>query len=223
MKKLKSNIEHLKFVIISSLLAICLFAGCQESQQTEQSSGAANASTVIIPEGATFPKQMIGVWEDKTDGWIMRIEEDGRLSKLRHTIGRRNLVAGQRSEFPLVDDGKGFMQPGPWQVEYIAETDEIAIDTSLVSFEFDVPSQGVISGSARDTFIGKVPQPGETVWKALWLSNPDFVATTTDKAYEDHKLPMGPNDEDRGEIVFEKVDLSKPQPSHDHKKTPHKH
>lgn len=214
---MKSNIEHSKFVIISGLLALCLFAGCQDSQQTQQPVSESNVSKVFIPEGTTFPKQMAGVWYDKKDGWILRIEEDGRLSKLRHTIGRRDLAAGQRSEFPLIEGGKGFMQPGPWHVEYFPATGEIVIESSLVSFEFDVPGQGVISGSARDIFIGKVPQPGETVWKALWISNPDYVATTEDKTYEDYKLPTGPNDEDRGEIVFEKIDPNKlSHEGHDH-------
>lgn len=185
-----------RFLLCCLLSAVCLFTiGCQPGNTSQDT---------LIED--TFPAQMVGVWANEQHGWILRIEEDGRLSKLRHTIGRVDLAAGQRAEFPLIDDGKGFMQPGPWQVEYLAETGDLVIDISLEGFEYILPYQGVISGSSRDIFIGKLPNIGEKTWTAQWISKPDFVASTEDKTYTDYKLPFKAGDEDKGEIIFEKVD-----------------
>ncbi|MFN3347001.1 MAG: hypothetical protein ACK42E_04230, partial [Candidatus Bipolaricaulaceae bacterium] len=38
---------------------------------------------VVLVGATAFPKELVGVWENKQHGWIFRFEEDGRLSKIR--------------------------------------------------------------------------------------------------------------------------------------------
>lgn len=213
--KLKTQNRLLLTVHCLLITAVCLFSGCQSDQKARRAvAGDPNTSQAILVGTDTFPQQMVGVWINEEHGWIMRLEEDGRLTKLRHTIGRRDLAAGQRSEFPLVGGGKGFMQPGPWAVEYNKNTNEVVVDVSLDSFEYDIAGQGVISGASRDIFIGRLPERDENIWTAQWISKPDYMASTEDKTYQDYTLPFDAGDEDKGEIVFEKYDPD--APDHDH-------
>lgn len=206
-KILNSQFEILNCLVISILLALCLLAGCQEGQTTQQQPAVSdpNASQVILIETDTFPAYMSGVWQNKDFGWILKIEENGRLSKVRHTIGRANLTAGQVSTFPLVNNGQGVIEPGPWYIQYIATANELTVEIALKNFKYDLGGD-VIEGSSRDIFMGPLPNQGETFWYADWISYPEFIATTEDKTYIDHELPFEAGDEVKGEIIFEKFD-----------------
>ncbi len=197
------------FLFILMVISVLFIVGCQESSQTqpqETVTGDPNTAQVILLNSDEFPKQLVGIWLNEEHGWIMRIEEDGRLYKLRHTIGRANLIAGQILTFPLVGGGEGIIEPGPWQVQYNGRTNEVIIDIALKHFNYDMVGEGVISGSSRDIFIGTLPDEGETTWTVQWIGHPEYVASTDDKTYTDYQLPFEAGDEDKGEIIFEKYD-----------------
>lgn len=202
-----------RFLLCCLLIVVCLFTtGCQPGNSSaELVTGDPNASQVILLNTNTFPKDMAGVWINEHHGWILRFEEDGRLSKIRHTIGRADLTAGQTSTFPLIDGGDGFIEPGPWTVQYNDKTRELVVDIILKNFKYNLVAVGFVGGSSRDIFMGSLPEKGETTWTAQWISRPEYVASTADKTYTDYELPFEAGDEDKGEIIFEKLDMGAPQ------------
>jgi len=216
MKHCKSKFKNkIPFFILCFSFLILSVTGCQPSEQSQQIGvNNPNSTQVILIGTDIFPLEMVGIWHNEQFGWLLRFDNDGRITKLRHTIGRANLAAGEISTFPLIDGGQGVIEPGLWQVEYLAETDEVVVDILLSSFEYDIPHQGIISGSSRDIFISTVPKAGETTWTAHWISKPEYTASTEDEAYQNYKLPFKAGDEDKGEIVFEKIDPGKPQHEH---------
>ncbi len=105
------------FLFILMVISVLFIVGCQESSQTQPQrivSGEPNTAQVILLNCKTFPQKMVGIWLNEENGWILRIEENGRLSKIRHTIGRADLAAGKTSTFPLVGGKSGTIEPGPW-------------------------------------------------------------------------------------------------------------
>jgi len=156
----------------------------------------------------SFPEQMVGIWEEKSQGWIIKFEKDGSIKKLRHTIGRIKLIDGQKTTFPLIDDGEGFMDPGPWKVIYTNKDRFLTVEIAITGFKYNIPGTGIISGSSVDLFMGEIPVKGGNEWRVDWISVPEFVASTADKKFQNYKLPSDPGDEIKGELVFEKLELS---------------
>jgi hypothetical protein len=186
------------------LLVVCVILGvlgCQPAQQKDIPN-----STVALIGAKQFPAHMVGVWTDASYGWGFKFEADGRVSRLTHTIGRVQLRAGQTATIPLVEEGSGEVVPGPWHVEYNGEDGELAVEIVLDSFSYKVMGNW-IRGSSRDLFMGPLPQPGETTWRAQWINYPKYIATTASGQYENYELPYEEGMEDKGEVVFTKLDL----------------
>jgi hypothetical protein len=185
------------------LLVVGVFlgvSGCQPAQQKDFPN-----STVALIGAKEFPAHMVGVWTDDSSRWGFKFEADGRISRLTHTIGTK-LRGGEKATFPLIEGGMGEAVPGPWHVEYNGENGELAVEIVLDSFSYEVGGNW-IRGSSRDIFMGPLPQPGETTWRAQWISYPKFIATTASGKYEDYELPYEEGMEDKGEVVFTKLDL----------------
>jgi hypothetical protein len=192
-----------------SAFFLLALTGCQQKQQEQHSLMAdPNATRVILVASKQFPESMKGVWQNKDSGWILKIDENGCLTKIQHYIGRSKLIAGQTATIPLINNGQAVIEPGPWLIQYDGENRNVVIEITLKSFLYDVGGDQV-KGSSRDIFIGKVPEKGESVWKAQWLSYPQYVASTSDRKYVDYILPFEEGSEDQGEIIFEKIDLDK--------------
>lgn len=203
---MNSTFKMIMLVAGCGLLAASL--GChKQTAKTTQAPVDPNVRPVVLVAAAAFPKEMVGVWENKEHGWILKFEEDGRLSKIRHTVGRMDVTAGKKAEFPLVRGGEGTMDPGPWQVEYNGLTGELIVEIILNGFSYSVDGH-LITGSSRDLFTGTAPKAGENVWRAMWINFPNFVATTADKQYENYELPFDEGMEDQGIIEFEKISLN---------------
>ena len=201
MKHLELRIKNSKLRITLCLLpfALCLLAGCQTGPQ-------AGESMVELVEAEAFPEHLVGVWRNASHGWGFMFEPDGRISRLTHTIGRMEIRAEEKATFPLVDGGQGDATPGRWYVEYNGTTDELTVEIELADFNFRVFGHW-LRGSSQDFFMGAAPEPGQETWRAHWISFPNYVATTASEEFVDHELPHEPGMEDRGEIVFEKLDL----------------
>lgn len=191
-------------VILIILLSVSFLAGCQETKQTASKQ---EPMQVILVDTDTFPEEMVGIWSNEEHGWVLKFEKDGSIKKIRHTIGRANLVAGERFTFPLIDGGTGVIDPGPWYMQYNAKGRGVVVEITLKSFKYELGGN-TISGSSRDIFAGTLPEKGDTTWAVEWISYPDYVASTADASYSDYELPFYEGTEDRGEIVFTKVDLS---------------
>jgi hypothetical protein len=187
--------------VFISLIGLVMLVGCQSEQQNLNDPN----SRVILMEAKTFPKEFTGIWYNKQNGWTLKIEENGRLSEIIHTVGRPVVVAGQTSTFPLQAGGQAVVEPGLWFVQYNGTKRELAVEVTLTRFEY-VIGGNTVSGSTRDIFIGTLPAKGDTIWRADWLSFPEYVASTADKTYQDYHLPIEEGQEDMGEIIFEKVD-----------------
>ena len=198
----------MNFLILIGIILISMLSGCQESRKSQMGTVVdPNVSQVALVNASVFPKEMVGIWQNKENGWIFRIEKSGRIFKVQHTIGRAELRAGEISTFPLANNGKGIIKPGSWYVQYNGETQTVAIEITLERFQYNLGYGDMVSGSSRDIFIGELPEKGQTIWKAQWLSYPKYVASTGDKQYTNYTLPFEAGDEDKGEIVFEKIDL----------------
>jgi hypothetical protein len=192
--------------ILLSIIFIGLAAvsGCQE---TDKTTSTPEPMEVFLDGTGTFPQQMVGIWENESHGWIIRFEKDGHIRKIRHTVGRANLIAGEKSTFPLIRGGEGIIEPGLWTLQYNAIDRELTVEISLDKFSYKIDNN-LVTGSSIDVFIGKIPEAGETEWRPEWISHPLYVASTADKVYQDYELPFEEGDEYQGEIVFKKVDTA---------------
>lgn len=187
--------------ILLTLFSFIILAGCQNGQQVLNDPN----SRVILIEAKEFPKEFSGIWYHKQSGWTLKFEKNGRLGEVIHTIGRSVVEAGQTSTFPLKAGGQAIVEPGQWIVQYNGKNSELMVEITLTRIDYEIAGN-TISGSSRDIFIGTLPNKGDTIWKADWLSFPDFIASTADKTYQDYHLPIDEGQEEMGEIVFEKVD-----------------
>jgi len=200
---------HSTFKILTLLAGCWLLAaslGCQkQAVKNTQVAIDPNAIQVVLVEAEAFPQEMVGSWYNEQYGWILKFEQDGRLLDITHTIGWQDVSAGNTGNIPLKENGTAVFEPGPWLVRYNGTTREVAVEITLKSFNYTIGGN-IITGSSRDILIGTLPSPGETVWRANWVSFPEYIITTADKTYKDYRLPVENEDEDRGEIVFEKFD-----------------
>ena len=197
----------MKTIIISLFSSMLLLAGCQSSPDRQTSSVSdPNATKLILIGTHHFPQEMEGIWQNQQFGWMFKIDDTGHLTKIRHTIGRVYIEAGQEVQFPLLTKGKAQFEPGPWYVQYDAKTKTIEIEINIKHFEYNIAEGETVKGSSKDIFTGKLPTKGGKTWRADWLSFPKYVASTADEQYKNYKLPFEEGDEEKGEIVFEKVD-----------------
>jgi len=186
---------------------VCLL-GCSDELKTGKESNSAFSATtdgVILIDAQKFPAVAAGVWENEEYGWIFRIEKDGRLSKIRHTIGRAALKADETASFPLINNGMAIIEPGPWCVQYDGKNGFITIEINIKRFYYDLGGGNVVKGSSRDVFMGSLPKKGEDRWVLSWLSFPEYIASTGDRRFLDYQLPVESGDEDKGEVVFTKI------------------
>ncbi|MEJ5259787.1 MAG: hypothetical protein WHS88_06315 [Anaerohalosphaeraceae bacterium] len=193
--------------ILSFSLFIPFFVGCSgkiQDVRTLSSSDETSVSQVLLINAKKFPSEAAGVWINEDYGWILRIEKDGRLSKIRHTIGRAALKTGETTSVPLINNGHAVIEPGPWYVQYDGKIQTVTIEINIRNFFYDIGGGNVVKGSSRDVFMGPLPQKGEDRWVLNWLSFPEYIASTGDKEFLDYKLPFEPGDEDKGEIVFQR-------------------
>jgi len=207
----------MKRTVPLAFAACFLLAGCHRSVQNAAAPSSPGddsqpTSRVILIGAAKFPASLAGVWENEEHGWILRIEKDGTVSKIRHTIGRADIQAGRTAAFPLINDGFAAVKPGPWYTQYDAAANLVTIEINIEEFVYHLGTGDVVRGSSRDLFIGQPPAKGQQTWTVQWISFPEFIASTGDQKYLDYKLPIDPGDEDKGEITFKKVPLPAGKP-----------
>lgn len=192
-------------IIIVYTVVCFMVAGCQG---TKQHPPQYEAMQVILDGTDTFPEQMVGIWASEKHGWIIRFEKNGYIKKIRHQFTRRNLIAGETSTIPLIGGGKGILEPGPWALYYSADNRELTVEVALKNINYDMVGTGLITGSSQDFFTGVIPEKGETQWRTQWVSFVTYYASTEGKEYENYKLPSSEGDEIKGELVFNKIDIS---------------
>ena len=187
--------------ILLSLIGLIVLAGCQTRYRQVSDLN----SDIILIGASSFPREMVGVWYNKEYGWKLKFERDGHLSEIIHTIGRQEVVAGQATTFPLIEGGTGVIVPGPWQVQYNGKTRELAVEVNLDSFKYNI-NNNEVRGSSKDLFVGVLSSKEGNIWRTDWVSLPEYIATTADVSYVDYQVPIGLGQEDKGVIVFEKVE-----------------
>lgn len=190
------------------LSVLVLTAGCHQAGQKAGSGSDEQPSQVILLNAKRFPSSLTGIWENEENGWILRIESDGRVSKIRHTIGRVALKAGEITTFPLINNGSARVEPGPWYSQYDGIGDMVTIEINIKEFIYNIGGGNIVQGSSRDVFIGTPPLKNDQTWTVQWISYPEFVASTGDRQFLDYKLPFEQGDEDKGEIIFKRVSAS---------------
>ena len=154
---------------------------------------------VIIEGGGEFPELLVGIWKADKHGWGIVFEPDGTISSAVHTIARFRVKPGQ-----VTTGGQGVFEAGKWLVKYTPESRELLVRIVLKQyrFEFEYGDQvSVVEGSSEDMFVGEVSEDGQE-WRAEWFAFPEYVVTTD--IFDHHKLPLDPNDNPRGTLVFRK-------------------
>lgn len=190
------------FLLVITLVLSC-FAGCQ---QPEISQPACNVEVIIEGDsGEGFPEELVGKWRASQGSWEIVFEPDGSISSLIHTIGGVKMYPCQVSEVPLRKDGKAFYKPGKWTVQYDHENRELGVDIELANYQYLIGTT-TVEGSSKDFFAGTVSEDF-TRWEANWVSLPKYIATTDE--YDHYELPIPIAMQERGSIVFRKVEAKK--------------
>ena len=174
--------------------------GCQETEKKP------DKDVEVTIEGiGPGPKFLAGIWTADRDGWKFVFEEDGTIGGIIHTIGRVALKPGQVKKVPLKRGGEGIYKSGKWTVNYDTDLRELFVGIELDHFKAEIV-QNVVEGRSTDIFVGPVSEDGR-VWEAEWYSYPEYYVTTGE--YNHYKLPVDPNENPKGVLVFTKKDKPK--------------
>ncbi len=173
------------------LLTILGLGGCKTTQPHDGN------MRVLILNGKSLPSEVAGVWVADRANWLIEIQKDGTIPRVVHTIGAIEVFNGQSRTFPLVEDGQGFVQPGPWILQYDHRTQELMVEINLAYFEWDKKTEKVY-GKSRDVLTGPVQSDG--TWRATWIAFPEYFVTT--EQVVDYQLPIEEGTEDQGQILF---------------------
>jgi hypothetical protein len=156
---------------------------------------------VTIDGDGKFPDFLIGRWKADRGGWEFNFEPDGTISSAVVSIGRVTMKPGQTTTVPMQLGGKGIFEPGRWTVQYSHAQRELIVEIVIDHFHIEM-GDNVLRGKTRDFFVGLVSQDGQ-LWPVERISFPEYIADT--KQNPDRRLPLGPNDNARESLLFQKV------------------
>ena len=159
---------------------------------------------VFIEGEGGFPEFLAGTWKANKHGWKIDFGPDGSISSVVHIIGGVALKPLQVTKVAMKKGGEGVYKAGKWTVNYDSDFRELFVEIELLHFRTEL-GQDVVEGKSTDIFVGPVSEDG-TQWEAQWFSYPEYYVTT-DK-YDHYKLPVDPNENPKGLLIFSKVDES---------------
>jgi len=160
---------------------------------------------VVIEGLGPGPEFLAGIWTADRGGWKFVFEKDGSIGGIIHTMGRAALRPGQITKVPLKKGGKGYYEPGTWRIVYDSDLSELTVEIELKSFKAQI-GKNIVEGNSTDIFVGPISIDGRQ-WDAQWYSYPEYYVTIGE--YDHHKLPMDPNENPKGVLIFSKQDKPK--------------
>lgn len=170
--------KNIKLIVLCLLpFTLCLFSGCQPTQQAESPP---RGIPVVVEGGGEFPSYLVGVWQ-QDDPQLKRefvITPDGRLTSAVLGMGLVRVSPDQERRVPLVDGGEGFFIPGPWTAHYDPVTRELSIGIEISFFRMEAFGQ-VVEGVIRDTFTGTISEDAKR-WDVHYFALPIYHAFTAD-------------------------------------------
>jgi len=131
---------------------------------------------VEMPEGATFPELMVGMWSAPRHNWMLELAPDGRIASAMIPLGQVAILPGERAVVPMIDSGQGIYEPGQWTVQYDPASEELTVVVTMRYVRVTVLNN-VIIGKSRDAFVGQVSPDGQ-FWEVKWTGFPAYWAST---------------------------------------------
>lgn len=154
--------------------------------------------SVSVDGSNTFPPELVGYWVSDESGWGIHIGSDGLINSIVHPLGHSYVIPGKENEYSLVDNGKGMIIPGEWNVQYSSKTRELIIGIVLDYFSWTKRDQE-LQGKSRDVLYGTISNDFSS-WTATWEVFPDYVVST--ESVDQMQLPVDESIVDQGTFVF---------------------
>ena len=191
--------------VMAAVAAAC--GGCEGNKKPPSSNGGlaqggkASMMTVVVEGNQPFPQDMVGTWRADRNGWEFVFNPDGTISSAVISMGRVRMEPGKTAVVPMINDGQGTFEPGPWAVHCDAESRTLTVHIEIQRLRVEVVTS-LVTGRSRDTFVGTVSPDGKT-WDVVWTSFPDYVASTDGGQTS---VPLGTDEYGiEHQLIFEKV------------------
>jgi uncharacterized lipoprotein NlpE involved in copper resistance len=154
-------------IVFLMVLLIVVIAGCNEQQQKD-------SVEVTISGNGQFPSYLVGTWRCEEGRWSFTFDKDGKILIMNHAQGDIELYPGKRKELKMLDNKKGFVEPGQWYVKYEPDSEELMVEIEIDHLYMEM-GDDILEGSRRDRFIGKVSD-NQKAWNVDWYSETDMTA-----------------------------------------------
>jgi hypothetical protein len=152
--------EIMRRLLLLIVCCVCLWglASCQNG----------GSGTAGVSDAGDLPDYMVGIWYEDNYRWAFKVEKDGSISQLSHTIGV--MIDVGKGEFvqEAPDGNIAYYALGPCELEYDPDTRRLDLKIILEYFRMELPD-GVLEGTSTDVFNGEVSKDGST-WIVDWRS-----------------------------------------------------
>lgn len=123
-----------------------------------------------------LPEFVVGTWQPNDSRWILTLEADGSISRMRHFIGVEFVVAEGGVVEPWRDGTEAMYILGPCGAQYDRDTGELTVEVNIEEYIITFPD-GTMEGSFHDSLTGLV-KPERKVWEATWTSKAEMVGSS---------------------------------------------
>jgi len=156
------------YLIVASAF---LLAGCQEMQNAE-------TPNVVVVGGEDFPPSLAGRWVSDRAGWQIVFDARGGITSVVLGLGQVEIVPGVKATVPTRGGGEGTFEPGPWTVDYEAETSRLTVKIVMDHIHIEMGSH-VLDGKSGDVFSGPISAT-DGLWQTQWTAFTDYQVRTPD-------------------------------------------
>lgn len=158
------------------LLTVCLTTfsglwGCQKEQGKVLSDSVLSARA----EETEFPEFLVGTWRSNESRWVLTLEPDGSISKMKHFGGMEFDVAEGGLVEHWRDNAEAIYALGPCEAEYESQTRELTVTIVIEHYIINF-SDGSLEGSFYDYLTGPISEDGLT-WNASWTSRGEIIGS----------------------------------------------
>jgi hypothetical protein len=158
------SIKQAMVCCIVVIVAVC-WAGC--GQPTDELTGQAGMAD------NTLPDFVVGTWQPSDSRWILTLEADGTVSRMRHFIGVDFVVAEGGVVEPWLKGAEAMYILGPCAAKYDRDSGELTVEVNIDEYIITFPN-GTMEGSFHDKLTGRVNQE-KKLWEVTWTSTADMV------------------------------------------------
>lgn len=141
------------------------WGGCGQPKETVTEVATDVAENVL-------PEFVVGTWQPNDSRWILTLEADGTISRMRHFIGVDFVVAEGGVVEPWRDGAEAMYILGSCGAQYDRATGELTVEVNIEEYIITFPN-GTMEGSFHDSLSGPV-KPERKVWEATWTSTAEM-------------------------------------------------